>query len=267
MFVCFVSTRLKLTFAFPCLPQLDRLQPSWNSDRNCVLRWNRSTLDAGRRASWSVGESRLLSSVPSLDETRFEAKTSTVTLTDTLFRFSPTSASQTRHSGAIFCLKFNPTGSLLATAGSDGSVCVWEADSARLRQAYEFHLDCTLDVDWLDDDTLASCSMGESPFRRVEPRFRRLLPSLPDVFSSGSSLLRQDYYHLPRGLFNTLQDVPRSHRRGQPSRLVACSSLFLRRQAIVLVFRIRILSFGFFILGRKGPRLVFGRRDGQDLGS
>ncbi|KAL7417350.1 WD40-repeat-containing domain protein [Mrakia frigida] len=68
----------------------------------------------------------------------------------------------TRHSGAIFCLKFNPTGSLLATAGSDGSVCVWEADSARLRQAYEFHLDCTLDVDWLDDDTLASCSMDKT---------------------------------------------------------------------------------------------------------
>ncbi|CED84640.1 Beta-transducin family (WD-40 repeat) protein [Phaffia rhodozyma] len=109
----------------------------------------------------------------------------------------------TRHSGPVFSLKFNPKGSLIATAGSDGSVCVWDAVTARLKQCYEFHSDCALDVDWFDDDTLASaskdktiqiCKVGSTiPFRTFKGHTDEInrvqwspLVSIPDGSTSGS---------------------------------------------------------------------------------
>lgn len=68
----------------------------------------------------------------------------------------------TRHAGTVFKIKFNPRGDVIATCGSDGSVCLWDALSAKLKQAYEFHSDTAVDLDWMDNDILASASMDKT---------------------------------------------------------------------------------------------------------
>jgi transducin (beta)-like 1 len=62
------------------------------------------------------------------------------------------------HDGPVFALKWNPSGTLLLSGSVDKTATVWEPASGAVRQAFRFHSAPTLDVDWRDDDTFASCS-------------------------------------------------------------------------------------------------------------
>ncbi|KZT41403.1 WD40 repeat-like protein [Sistotremastrum suecicum HHB10207 ss-3] len=60
--------------------------------------------------------------------------------------------------GPLFALKFSRTGKLLLSASLDGTACVWDVESKSIYKKFQVHKGCCLDVDWLDDDTFASCS-------------------------------------------------------------------------------------------------------------
>jgi transducin (beta)-like 1 len=75
--------------------------------------------------------------------------------------------------GPIFATKFSKSGEWLVTASLDGTACVWNVKNKKLHKQYRSHTgklagrvlgscsyvpaDCCLDVDWLDDNTFASC--------------------------------------------------------------------------------------------------------------
>ncbi|KIM88979.1 hypothetical protein PILCRDRAFT_813977 [Piloderma croceum F 1598] len=65
--------------------------------------------------------------------------------------------SHRQHEGPIFAAKFSKSGEWLVTASLDGTACVWHVKNKRLHKQYRSHTDCCLDIDWLDDNTFASC--------------------------------------------------------------------------------------------------------------
>ena len=64
----------------------------------------------------------------------------------------------TKHKGPIFSLKWNSTGQYLLSGSVDKTAIIWDAASGEVRQQFSFHKDPTLDVDWRDVDSFASCS-------------------------------------------------------------------------------------------------------------
>jgi len=64
----------------------------------------------------------------------------------------------TKHKGPIFSLKWNSTGQYLLSGSVDKTAIIWDAASGEVRQQFAFHKDPTLDVDWRDTDSFASCS-------------------------------------------------------------------------------------------------------------
>ncbi|ETW86725.1 hypothetical protein HETIRDRAFT_306016 [Heterobasidion irregulare TC 32-1] len=65
--------------------------------------------------------------------------------------------SNDKHQGPIFSTRFSPTGRWLLTASLDGTACIWDIKEKKLFSQSKRHGDCCLDVDWLDDETFASC--------------------------------------------------------------------------------------------------------------
>ena len=63
-----------------------------------------------------------------------------------------------RHKEAIFSVKWNKKGDLLVTASMDKTAIIWDAYTGESRQQFAFHEAPTLDVDWRDDVTFATCS-------------------------------------------------------------------------------------------------------------
>ncbi|KAI8847700.1 WD40-repeat-containing domain protein [Chytridium lagenaria] len=63
-----------------------------------------------------------------------------------------------KHEGPIFSLKWNKKGDLLLSGSMDKTAIVWDAVSGESRQQFAFHEAPTLDVDWKDDITFATCS-------------------------------------------------------------------------------------------------------------
>ncbi|EPQ60333.1 WD40 repeat-like protein [Gloeophyllum trabeum ATCC 11539] len=61
------------------------------------------------------------------------------------------------HEGPIFATRFSPDGQWLLTASLDGTACLWNVRTKILRHRYRCHLDCCLDVDWINANTFASC--------------------------------------------------------------------------------------------------------------
>lgn len=47
---------------------------------------------------------------------------------------------------------------MLVSSGVDKSCVVWDPDSGKAIQKFNFHSQPTLDVDWQSNDTFASCS-------------------------------------------------------------------------------------------------------------
>lgn len=62
------------------------------------------------------------------------------------------------HKGPLFSLKWNKRGNYILTGSVDQTTAVWNAETGRLVKRFTFHDAPTLDVDWKDDDTFASCS-------------------------------------------------------------------------------------------------------------
>jgi len=67
-------------------------------------------------------------------------------------------ATLARHKGPIFSLKWNSTGRYLLSGSVDKTAIVWDAQTAEVKQQFAFHKEPTLDVDWRDEDSFASCS-------------------------------------------------------------------------------------------------------------
>jgi len=67
-------------------------------------------------------------------------------------------ATLARHKGPIFSLKWNSTGRYLLSGSVDKTAIVWDTQTAEVKQQFAFHKEPTLDVDWRDEDSFASCS-------------------------------------------------------------------------------------------------------------
>jgi len=67
-------------------------------------------------------------------------------------------ATLVKHRGPIFSLKWNKKGNLLLSGSVDKTAIVWDAQTMEFKQAFEFHSAPTLDVDWRDDVSFATCS-------------------------------------------------------------------------------------------------------------
>ncbi|KAI6244128.1 F-box-like/WD repeat-containing protein ebi [Aphelenchoides fujianensis] len=62
------------------------------------------------------------------------------------------------HSGPIFALKWSPSGTRILSAGVDNSTAVWDPKTME-KMKFAFHRSSALDVDWIDDEVFASCSV------------------------------------------------------------------------------------------------------------
>ncbi len=63
-----------------------------------------------------------------------------------------------RHKGPIFSLKWNKKGDALLSGSVDKTAVVWDARTGDVRQQFDFHKAPTLDVDWRNNSSFASCS-------------------------------------------------------------------------------------------------------------
>ena len=77
------------------------------------------------------------------------------------------------HSNKVFAIQFNPSGTLLVTAGADHKSIVWDVSTFSKLQSFDFHKDTILDVVWKDnttfitasaDNTIGICTIGNSGF-------------------------------------------------------------------------------------------------------
>lgn len=66
------------------------------------------------------------------------------------------------HKGPIFSLKWNKKGDLLLSGSVDKTAVVWDARSGEVRQQYELHTAPTLDVDWRNNTSFATCSTDKT---------------------------------------------------------------------------------------------------------
>eukprot|EP00656_Telonema_subtile_P007066 TRINITY_DN13306_c0_g1_i3.p1 TRINITY_DN13306_c0_g1~~TRINITY_DN13306_c0_g1_i3.p1 ORF type:complete len:502 (-),score=109.92 TRINITY_DN13306_c0_g1_i3:37-1542(-) len=66
-----------------------------------------------------------------------------------------------QHKGPIFSLKWNKTGDSLLSASVDKSAIVWDPMTGMVKQQFKFHTAPTLDVDWKDSSTFATCSTDD----------------------------------------------------------------------------------------------------------
>ena len=62
------------------------------------------------------------------------------------------------HKGPIFSLQWNKSGTALLSGSMDKSAIVWDPTTGAVKQQFNFHSEPTLDVDWRDDGTFATCS-------------------------------------------------------------------------------------------------------------
>jgi len=69
-----------------------------------------------------------------------------------------------KHKGPVFSLKWNRTGSLLLSGSVDRSAIVWDTKNGDVVQQFQFHSAPTLDVDWRNSNSFATCSTDRSIF-------------------------------------------------------------------------------------------------------
>lgn len=62
------------------------------------------------------------------------------------------------HKGPLFSLKWNQKGNYILSGSVDQTTAVWNAETGSCVKQFKFHDAPTLDVDWKDDETFASCS-------------------------------------------------------------------------------------------------------------
>ncbi|ONK60026.1 uncharacterized protein A4U43_C08F13430 [Asparagus officinalis] len=64
----------------------------------------------------------------------------------------------TKHKGPIFSLKWNKKGDYLLSGSVDKTAIVWDTRTWEYKQQFEFHSAPTLDVDWRNNVSFATCS-------------------------------------------------------------------------------------------------------------
>eukprot|EP01006_Ploeotia_vitrea_P054558 TRINITY_DN67900_c6_g1_i1.p1 TRINITY_DN67900_c6_g1~~TRINITY_DN67900_c6_g1_i1.p1 ORF type:complete len:526 (-),score=34.79 TRINITY_DN67900_c6_g1_i1:1237-2814(-) len=67
-------------------------------------------------------------------------------------------ATLSHHTDAIFALKWNPEGKYILTASTDCTAVLWDVKLGKAKQTFSNHDKPTLDVDWKDNTTFATCS-------------------------------------------------------------------------------------------------------------
>lgn len=68
------------------------------------------------------------------------------------------------HKGPLFSLKWSKSGKRILSGSVDASTAVWDGESGGLVKQFNFHNAPTLDVDWRDENTFASCSTDKMIF-------------------------------------------------------------------------------------------------------
>jgi transducin (beta)-like 1 len=63
-----------------------------------------------------------------------------------------------RHTESVFCVQFSPDGTMLLTGSSDSKIIAWAVAAGSVVQVFSDHKQRVLDIDWLDNQTFASCS-------------------------------------------------------------------------------------------------------------
>jgi len=63
-----------------------------------------------------------------------------------------------KHKGPVFALKWNRAGTFLLSGSVDNTAIVWDVESGTMKQQFEFHTAPILDVNWMDNETFATCS-------------------------------------------------------------------------------------------------------------
>ncbi|KAJ4967273.1 hypothetical protein NE237_019122 [Protea cynaroides] len=63
-----------------------------------------------------------------------------------------------KHKGPIFSLKWNKKGDCLLSGSVDKTAIVWDVKTGEWKQQFEFHSAPTLDVDWRNNVSFATCS-------------------------------------------------------------------------------------------------------------
>ncbi|KAI4316647.1 hypothetical protein L6164_024607 [Bauhinia variegata] len=63
-----------------------------------------------------------------------------------------------KHRGPIFSLKWNKKGDYLLSGSVDKTAIVWDVKTGEWKQQFEFHSAPTLDVDWRNNVSFATCS-------------------------------------------------------------------------------------------------------------
>ncbi|KAK4274645.1 hypothetical protein QN277_017839 [Acacia crassicarpa] len=63
-----------------------------------------------------------------------------------------------KHKGPIFSLKWNKKGDYLLSGSVDTTAIVWDIKTGEWKQQFEFHSAPTLDVDWRNNVSFATCS-------------------------------------------------------------------------------------------------------------
>ncbi|EXC04821.1 F-box-like/WD repeat-containing protein [Morus notabilis] len=67
-------------------------------------------------------------------------------------------SSLNKHKGPIFSLKWNKKGDYLLSGSVDKTAIVWDVKTEECKQQFEFHSAPTLDVDWRNNLSFATCS-------------------------------------------------------------------------------------------------------------
>uniref|UniRef100_A0A6T8K154 Uncharacterized protein n=1 Tax=Hemiselmis andersenii TaxID=464988 RepID=A0A6T8K154_HEMAN len=67
-----------------------------------------------------------------------------------------------KHKGPVFSLKWNRTGSLLLSGSVDKTSIVWDTKTGDVVQQFVFHSAPTLDVDWRNSNSFATCSTDKT---------------------------------------------------------------------------------------------------------
>lgn len=68
------------------------------------------------------------------------------------------------HKGPLFSLKWSKSGKRILSGSVDASTAVWDGDTGGLLKQFTYHSAPTLDVDWRDENTFASCSTDKMIF-------------------------------------------------------------------------------------------------------
>jgi len=159
-----------------------------------------------------------------------------------------TPTAPTGHEGPIFALKWNANSTLLLSGSVDKSAIVWDAVAGTVRRHFRLHKAPTLDVDWRDETSFATCStdkmihvcrLGESAAVRTfqghtdevncvkwDPRGNLLASCSDDCTARVWSMASDKPLHVLSGHSKEIYTIkwsPESNSRGTP--LLASASL------------------------------------------